>query len=264
MWATDLHNHMPLFADYRGASSTAPRDIVAAAVGAGVDLLAVTDHLSIDYVARMRQAAAEHETDTGHRLGLLPGLEFRLSVGGVETHLVVLLPWDGIRFRAEELFASVGISPATLDKAETAACVFDRDPLRVAEAARDVGGLVHLAQVDRYFGATRAMDSPAFDRLASEAPLSGIDIVDPANAWDVAARAPGLALLHSSDSHSPAEIGRRWVHLDLHEATLEALEAALKEHAGHTVEEAVARFGGSCTIGEVREAGHPGVKDPFC
>ncbi len=264
MWAADLHNHMPLFSDYRGAPSTTPRDIVEAAVAGGVDLLAVTDHLSIDYVDRMRQAADEHEVATGRRLGLLPGLEFRLSVDGVEAHLVVLLPWDEIGARTDELFSAVGISLTGLDKTEMAARVFARDPQLVAEVARDVGGLVHLAHVDRYFGATRAMDSPSFDRLVSEAPLSGVDIVDPANAWEIAARAPGLALLHSSDSHSLPEVGRRYVHLDMREATLEALESALKEHAGHTVEEAVARFGGSCTIGEVREAGHPGVKDPFC
>lgn len=60
------------------------------------------------------------------------------------------------------------------------------------------------------------------------------------------------------------EIGRRYVSLDLHEATLEALQQALARHGERTADEAVARFGGFCTIGDVREAGHPGVKDPLC
>ena len=98
----------PCSRDYRGSPSTTPEDILRTARVAGIDLMAVTDHLSVEYFpAAAGRSRATPATARGDRLWLLPGVEFRLSAEGVEAHLVVCLPDDGLAERTAELFRRV-------------------------------------------------------------------------------------------------------------------------------------------------------------
>ena len=76
-WAVDLHVHSPASADVVpetfGASS--PEEIVAAALDAGLDAIAITDHNSVAWVARVAEAAS------GSELIVLPGMELSTAEG---------------------------------------------------------------------------------------------------------------------------------------------------------------------------------------
>lgn len=86
----DLHFHTPSSFDHKnkGLSSA---DIVKAVVDAGVSVLAVTDHHTMD-LARIR----EMQTLGQGKLVVLPGIEVRTELGGSDSvHLVALFPENG-------------------------------------------------------------------------------------------------------------------------------------------------------------------------
>ena len=85
----DLHFHTPSSFDY-GNKSLTNQQIVAGLLKAGVEVVAITDHHTMD-VARIK----ELQTLGGDQLTVLPGIEFRSELGGKETvHFIGIFPED--------------------------------------------------------------------------------------------------------------------------------------------------------------------------
>jgi len=100
----DLHFHTPSSYDYK-EKSVVNRDIAKALISAGVSVVAITDHHTID-MARIE----ELRTFGGEDLVVLPGIEVRTELGGTESvHLIGVLPedcnlplaWDTLRVNYE-------------------------------------------------------------------------------------------------------------------------------------------------------------------
>lgn len=98
----DLHFHTPSSYDYIDMS-VKNEDIVDTLVGAGVSVVAVTDHHVID-VGRIRHL----QTLGQDRLIVLPGIEVRTELGGRDSvHMVAVFPedcqletvWDELRVK---------------------------------------------------------------------------------------------------------------------------------------------------------------------
>lgn len=98
----DLHFHTPASFDHKNKGLT-NAEIVDAVSGAGVEVLGVTDHHTMD-LARIRDM---QELGKG-RLVVLPGIEVRTELGGSDSvHLVALFPedcdldyvWDTLRVK---------------------------------------------------------------------------------------------------------------------------------------------------------------------
>ncbi|MFB6894324.1 PHP domain-containing protein [Kitasatospora sp. NPDC056327] len=80
----DLHAH-----SNASDGTDSPAELVAAAVGAGLDVVALTDH---DTVAGHTEAVdAVHALPTGTRLTLIPGAELSCVVGDISMHLLAYL-----------------------------------------------------------------------------------------------------------------------------------------------------------------------------
>ena len=85
----DLHLHTPASFDYSKKSVT-NKQIVEALVAAGIEVVAITDHHTID-VPRIQ----ELQQLGGDILTVLPGIEFRSELGGSETvHYIGIFPED--------------------------------------------------------------------------------------------------------------------------------------------------------------------------
>ena len=85
----DLHFHTPTSYDYDNKSLT-NQSIVDGLVAAGVKVVAITDHHTID-VNRIK----ELQKLGGDKLTVLPGIEFRSELGGKETvHYIGIFPED--------------------------------------------------------------------------------------------------------------------------------------------------------------------------
>ncbi|WP_263382018.1 TrlF family AAA-like ATPase [Granulicella arctica] len=85
----DLHFHTPASFDYKNKSLT-NQQIVDGLLAAGVGVVAITDHHTMD-VARIK----ELQVLGGAELTVLPGIEFRSELGGKETvHFIGIFPED--------------------------------------------------------------------------------------------------------------------------------------------------------------------------
>ncbi len=85
----DLHFHTPASFDYKNKSLT-NQQIIDGLLAAGIDVVAITDHHTID-VLRIKDLQALG----GAQLTVLPGIEFRSELGGKETvHFIGIFPED--------------------------------------------------------------------------------------------------------------------------------------------------------------------------
>jgi len=227
-YRVDLHNHSPhVSGDYRGPADTSPHDLVTAALGAGIDVIAVSDHFSIAYAEHVIEAAKREWLSSGRRLTVLPGAELKVRWRGDEVHLIALFAPDGAeqRFVALQAVLSMptGDDPTYLHRA-----VIEHDPVEAARAIVAVGGICTIAHADRRFGEYRLLDGPLLPRLLASAPISAVELIDPASEEDVRrlTQRP-VRFISSSDAHSPQEMGRRHSEIELAEPTFSALRAAL-------------------------------------
>lgn len=85
----DLHFHTPASFDY-GKKNVTNKEIVDCLIAAGVDVVAITDHHTID-VPRI----LDLQKLSGDRLTILPGIELRSELGGKESvHYIGIFPED--------------------------------------------------------------------------------------------------------------------------------------------------------------------------
>lgn len=220
----DLHNHTPYVpTDYHVPQATF-EEVADAAVAAGVDILGVTDHFTLDGIPAIERAV-------DGRLLVLPGAEIKTSLGPDEAHLIALFDPADAGEAFAELMHVLGLCDP-FPAADLAHLVVERDPVEVAIAVETLGGMCHLGHADRRFGDYRLLDSPAFLRLLRLAPLSAVEFVE----LDLAEVSPeqlgGLPCIWSSDAHSPAEMGRRATVLEMEELSFQGVRGALAAMRG--------------------------------
>lgn len=229
VFSADLHNHTPASADHLWPETSA-REIVEAALEAGLDIYAATDHISCAFVGALLAAADQVAEETGRRLLVVPGTELRVTSGSDEAHITAL--FDPKRY--EKLFPALmhalGITVPCAAHAEAPFLTVERDPVGVARTIQALGGLACVSHVDRLFGDYRLIDTPLFDRLASERAVSAIDVLDPASARDRLA-VFDVSVIGCSDSHSCDRIGARRTLLEMEDLTFASLRRALKRGA---------------------------------
>lgn len=226
----DLHIHTPHSVCYvenmhpELNQRTTPADIVVAALAQGLDVLAITDHNSGEYVEQMREAAR------GTGLVILPGFEISARAG----HVLGLFEVDTPVVVLREVLAGAGFTESEQGNGFARTAVWIDEVFRlIAEA----DGLAIAAHVDREpRGFLASEESFAAKRRIYYSPhLGALEITNPENRdrWGLG-RDPRYPLarpcLQSSDAHAPAEIGRRPVLVETEGPTLAGLRAALADH----------------------------------
>lgn len=220
-YAIDLHNHMPMpGGDYRGRMDTTGQDVADAALAAGLDVLGVSDHYALGFFHRVHAAAA------GTGLLVLPGAELRLSWRGEEAHLIATFEPQ----RAEAQFASLLDGLGFCDEHRAMRpqhVVIENDPVEVTRFVHALGGMVHVAHVDRCFGPMCLLGGGLLPRIVEESPVTALEFLDLAKAVELGELAGHVALIQSSDSHHVEEIGRRRSVIEADELTFEGVRDAL-------------------------------------
>src|SRR6266545_3233072 len=168
--ALDLHVHTPASEDWKGTSVDADR-FVEAAVAAGLDGLAITDHQTGSAVDDIRKAAS------ARGLVVFPGVELVNLAGSKGVHLIVLFDVDTTSADIERFLATVQVVRGTGARTTRGAAL--KGPLDVLEAVRSYGGIAVLAHCQSSKGAlaemrgdlrTQIVRHPAV--MAAEAPAS--------------------------------------------------------------------------------------------
>jgi predicted metal-dependent phosphoesterase TrpH len=225
----DLHIHSPLSACYVDSMRpevnrrTRPRDIVDAAVAAGLEAIALTDHNGADMIDVIRPLAAERG------LCVFPGTEISTRGGHLLAIFDLETPTDVLR----GLLAEVGFSP------EVSGDGFQRTDVwldAVMEAIDARGGLAIPAHVDREPRGFLASDERPSDksRIYRHPAVAALEITDPTRRerWlrgtDPRYNVPRTCI-QSSDAHAPEEIGRRPTLMRMGQICLSELKAALAD-----------------------------------
>jgi len=85
----DLHFHTPASSCYQNSSVTA-QQIVDGLLGAGIEVVAITDHhcINVEFIKELKEVAND-------RLTIFPGIELRSELGGRESvHFIGIFPED--------------------------------------------------------------------------------------------------------------------------------------------------------------------------
>lgn len=155
-WPVDLHAHTTA-----SDGTLRPRELVALAAERGIQVLAVTDHDTVDGIAAAREAAA----DPG--VILVPGVELSTTERGVEVHVLGygVDPDDAsLRGELRDLAQSrVRRITAMIGKLHDAGYAIDRDHI-LAQAEEGSIGRPHLARALIEIGAATSIDD-AFQRF---------------------------------------------------------------------------------------------------
>jgi predicted metal-dependent phosphoesterase TrpH len=226
----DLHIHTPLSACYidsmrpEAGRRTAPEEIVEAAVSAGLDAIAITDHNGAEMVDTIRPLASERG------LTIFPGTELSTRGGHLLAIFEVDAPIDVIR----DLLQAIGF------RAEQYGDGFQRTDVwmdLVIEEIAKRNGLAIPAHVDREPRGFLASDERPSDKLRiyNHEALAALEITDPRRKerWN-----RGLdprygrprACIQSSDAHAPEEVGRRPTLMQMDEISLDGLRGALSDY----------------------------------
>ncbi len=200
----DLHIHTPQSKDYR-VEGVSARDIVDAAISAGLDAIAVTDHNDYRYIDLVQEAAV------GTGLVVFPGVEISTRDG----HLIALLDPTKKGADVHTLLIACGLRNEQEYGEQTTVCM-----LTIEEAAKQVvecEGLAIAAHVDGPKGFLETVGvGEARKRIYADKAIMAIELTDGSKKvdWLEGRIYPkARACLQGSDAHSLEFIGRRstWV-----------------------------------------------------
>ena len=166
LWAVDFHVHTPGSRDARKEDYGTAADIVSAAVAAGIDAIAITDHNTAAWCDEVRTAAAS--TD----LIVLPGVE----ISTAEGHLLGIWEESTDSSVIDDVLVMLGIKTPDRGRLDIAA------NSGIADAARRVveaGGVAIAAHIEKPRGLLTSISVAAHQkRTLLEPCLSAVEVVD--------------------------------------------------------------------------------------
>ena len=200
-WAVDLHVHTPASRDVtrQQYGATLPAEIVAAAVAAGLDAIAVTDHNTADWCEAMAEAAA------GSRLIVLPGVEITTTEG----HLLALWDEHTPARELEDCLTRLDISGTDRGQLDINA---SKGFAESAEIVSNCGGVAIAAHADAAKGLLALPVASHVKRTLLNEALSAVELVDAAKLAEVQRKVGAdreLAFVRGSDAIEPGQPGHR-------------------------------------------------------
>ena len=228
-WACDLHVHTPISADWPGTIDSDSWDwaseLVAAARATGLDVVAITDHHTVDGIEAVRHAAA------GEGLHVLPGVEIATPEGHITAIFDTATDIQVIRdLLIQEGFTGERYGITNSRSAES----LDHVAVRIKAA----GGIAILAHVESSAGLAKNSSQDVRRRVASEQAIDAVEVTgdDQIERYQSDENPLGRAfpVIQSSDSwdatksqHSLDAIGRRRTFLKMDTPSLDGIRTAL-------------------------------------
>lgn len=219
----DLHVHTPKSMCY-GDQSVTSEQIVDAALAAGLEVMAITDHNTVKAIDDIRQV--------GRKKGLFVFPAIELSTQG--GHVIALFELDTPVERSQDFLNYVGIDREGWGDA----AVMVRDGIEdVLQKIEERGGIAIAAHIERWPSGFLETSEPrrVKMRIHSSKYLSALEITvlqnkSSWNAGQVRGYPKKYACIQGSDAHALDEIGRRPVYIQMERVSLEALRLAFLDY----------------------------------
>jgi predicted metal-dependent phosphoesterase TrpH len=224
----DLHIHTPTSLCYAD-KSVSPKRIVEAALTAGIDAIAITDHNTVSAVDGIRQAAKNRN------LTVFPGVELSTPGG----HVIGLFDINIQTSQVADFLQQLGVLPDAMgDGARQVSYPIES----VFEKIHRSGGVAIAAHIERWpsgFLESSMSRKSKMDAHASPF-LSALEITIPRNRekWNrgtMRGYPKKYACIQSSDAHALNEIGRRFVSIQMERVSLAGLKAAFSDYENSIV-----------------------------
>jgi hypothetical protein len=228
-WAVDLHTHTPASADVKRETygDISPDDFVAAAIAAGLEGVAITDHNTSSWCDDVAAAA------NSRNLVVLPGVE----ISTTEGHLLAIWEEGTPSAVIDELLVHVGISAAGRGRLDISASVGIKDAARLVV---EHGGIAIAAHADRPKGLLQlSVAAHVQDTLLDDC-LAAVEVVDRATIPTIEAKVDGkrsVAVVRGSDmtmagtnAHVLAGMGQRRTWIKATRPDLIGLRHAFHDH----------------------------------
>lgn len=193
-WAVDLHVHSPGSNDAKDEDFGDAAAIVKAALDAGLDAIAVTDHNTAAWCDQM--AAAARGTD----LVVLPGFELSTSDG----HLLGVWEEGTPASKLEDVLIRLGIARDQFGKLDI---VGAKGMAECAEEIVSGGGVAIAAHIDKERGLLQQPVQTHVNKLLANQNITAYEFVKSDAPGKVAAKLAGTrypALIQSSDAYDAA------------------------------------------------------------
>jgi len=209
-WAVDLHVHTPASGDAKDEDFGSASDVVRAAIDAGLDAIAVTDHNTVAWCGQMADAAR----DTN--LVVLPGFELSTPEG----HLLGVWEEGTAPSTMEDVLIRLGIERAQLGDLDILA------GKSMADCAAEIyakGGIAIAAHIDKERGILTQPVQTHVNQVLADPNIAAFEYVLEGAPAKIAAKLGSTrypALIQSSDAydaalsrHSATGIGlrRTWI-----------------------------------------------------
>lgn len=190
----DLHIHTPASKDFVGKCS--PKDIVDTAISKGIEVLAVTDHNTGEWIDQLKDAAR------GTALTIIPGVE--ITTGDAKVHVLAYFDVTAGSSTIRELLIALGMSEKDFGLQETFCHKSVIEVIDIVTSQR-FSGLAVLAHADSSNGVVNVMKGQPRISVIQHKKLSAIEIVNlekessffDGTDWDYKRK---IALIQSSDN----------------------------------------------------------------
>jgi PHP family Zn ribbon phosphoesterase len=219
----DLHVHTPKSLCYREPSVT-PEQIVAAALGGGLEIVGITDHNTVEAIDELRAVAQPKG------LVIFPGVELSTRGG----HVIALFEVDTPVADMQDFIRDVGLPPG----AQGDGTVMTESGIEdVFQKIHERGGLSIAAHIERWPSGFLETNEPRWVKMSihGNGYLDALEITVPQNKslWNTGQMRDyprKHACIQGSDAHAPEEIGRRWVYIQMEPVNLDGLRSVFFGH----------------------------------
>lgn len=220
LYKVDLHIHTPQSNDYRDKDASAT-DIVQAALNAGLNAIAITDHNDYRFIDAIKSAAL------GTELVVFPGVEVSTSEG----HLLVIFDPDKDETVVKDFLMSCCSIRNTEFGEESTIC--DKKIDEVAAEAKKQGGIAIAAHFDDRKGLLQAVTiGQRKIKIVESLTIEAYELckTENKNRWlEGIDYGVSLACIQGSDAHSIDRIGHKPIWVRVAELNIAGLQQAFND-----------------------------------
>ncbi len=235
-FVADLHIHTCL--SPCAEVDMTPLRIVERAVSEGLDIIAISDHNSVENVAVAMKVASQKG------LALLPAMEVTSSE---EVHVLAVFGSQGDAYRMQEIVyqnmimgSGGGWGEQVIVNERDEVMGFNDKPLfsattlslgALVREIHSIGGLAIASHIDR--DAFSVIGQLGF--VPDDVEFDAFEVTRPADAGSLRSLYPDMPHLSSSDAHSLGDVGRRTSSFLIEEPSFDEVGKALKGLGGRSV-----------------------------